>query len=130
MKPHELARILGPRHADLCQRAAPILHYRLIATTSPRWSPPPRRSVLDYGCGEALSADRVAARCAKLYLCDGAPSVREKLVSRFGDEPNIVGAGPRGHEPDRRPLARPHRRQLAPAVPLLRRIARLLRSGG
>ena len=35
--------------------------------------------MLDHGCGEALDAGRVAAACGKLYLCEAAPSVREKL---------------------------------------------------
>jgi SAM-dependent methyltransferase len=50
--------------------------------------------VLDYGCGEALSADRVAARCARLYLCDAAPIVRERLRARFASEPRIAVLAP------------------------------------
>jgi SAM-dependent methyltransferase len=50
--------------------------------------------VLDYGCGEALSADRVAARCSCLYLCDGAPLVRDRLQARFGREPKILVLAP------------------------------------
>jgi len=71
-----------------------ILHYRLIANDIAALIASPSSAVLDYGCGEALSADRVAARCAKLYLCDGAPSVREKLVARFRGEPKIVVLAP------------------------------------
>lgn len=71
-----------------------ILHYRIIANDIAALIPSPSAEVLDYGCGEALSADRVAAKCAKLYLCDGAPSVREKLASRFPGEPKIVVLAP------------------------------------
>lgn len=39
--------------------------------------------VLDFGCGEALSADRMATRSGHLYLCDGAPLVRNRLLARF-----------------------------------------------
>jgi SAM-dependent methyltransferase len=66
-----------------------ILHYRRIAGDIAALVPSPAAQVLDHGCGEALSADRVAARCARLYLCDAAPSVREKLTRRFRSEPKI-----------------------------------------
>ncbi|HTP84860.1 MAG TPA: class I SAM-dependent methyltransferase [Alphaproteobacteria bacterium] len=47
-------------------------------------------SVLDFGCGEALDAARVAARAARLYLYDGAPSVRARLARRFANSPRIA----------------------------------------
>lgn len=71
-----------------------ILHYRLVAADIAALVPSPAAAVLDYGCGEALSADRVAAKCATLYLCDGAPSVRDKLASRFHGNPKIVVLAP------------------------------------
>lgn len=43
-----------------------------------------RMSVLDFGCGEALSADRLAARVGSLTLCDGSQRVRSGLLQRFG----------------------------------------------
>ena len=49
-----------------------------------------RGSVLDYGCGEALFAGRVAERCGALYLSDAAPSVREKLAARHAGDPKIA----------------------------------------
>lgn len=39
--------------------------------------------VLDFGCGDALSAEIVAARCTRLFLCDAAPAVRARLSARF-----------------------------------------------
>lgn len=71
-----------------------LLHYKLIANDIAALIPSPLAKVLDYGCGEALSAERVAAKCAKLYLCDGAPSVRAKLEARFGGEPKIAVLAP------------------------------------
>src|SRR4051812_41257134 len=50
----------------------------------------PGLHVLDFGCGEALSADRVAARCGRLYMYDGAPSVRAHVAERFAKVPNIT----------------------------------------
>lgn len=50
--------------------------------------------VLDHGCGEAQSADRVAAHCARLILTDAAPLVRERLATRFADTQSITIAAP------------------------------------
>ncbi|HTY70250.1 MAG TPA: class I SAM-dependent methyltransferase [Alphaproteobacteria bacterium] len=47
-------------------------------------------SVLDFGCGEALDASRVAARVGRLYLYDGAPSVRARLARRFANNPKVA----------------------------------------
>lgn len=47
-------------------------------------------TVLDFGCGEALDAARVAARVGRLYLYDAAPSVRARLQERFRDTPKIT----------------------------------------
>jgi SAM-dependent methyltransferase len=47
-------------------------------------------SVLDFGCGEALDAARVAARVRRLYLYDGAASVRARLAQRFGSAAKIA----------------------------------------
>jgi len=46
--------------------------------------------VLDFGCGDALEAQRVASRCATLYLFDASPVVRERLSARFADAPGIA----------------------------------------
>ena len=71
-----------------------LLHYRLIAKDVASLVASPDAVVLDYGCGEALSADRVAARCALLYLCDAAPLVRERLQERFRHERRIAVIAP------------------------------------
>lgn len=39
--------------------------------------------VLDFACGEALSAGRVAEACGRLILSEPAPGVRGRLVARF-----------------------------------------------
>jgi SAM-dependent methyltransferase len=43
--------------------------------------------VLDYACGEALHAAKVAEACAKLILAEPAPGVRGRLIARFA--PNM-----------------------------------------
>lgn len=70
------------------------LHYALIARDIGAYIPSPAAAVLDHGSGEALSADRIAARCARLVLCDGAPLVRERLRARFGADPKIAVIAP------------------------------------
>jgi SAM-dependent methyltransferase len=71
-----------------------LLHYHLVAGDIARLILSPDAVVLDYGCGEALSADRVAAKCARLYLCDAAPLVRARLAARFADQPKIAVLAP------------------------------------
>ena len=65
------------------------LHYARIAADLVALIPSPEAAVLDHGSGEALAAERVAARCRRLYLLDAAPLVRERLASRFRDNPRI-----------------------------------------
>jgi SAM-dependent methyltransferase len=71
-----------------------LLHYRLVASDIVALVPSPEAHVLDHGCGEALSAERIAARCGRLYLCDAAPLVRERLAARFGGNPKIEVLAP------------------------------------
>ena len=71
-----------------------LLHYRLLANDIAALLPSPAAAVLDHGSGEALSADRIAAQCRRLYLCDAAPLVRERLAERFRDEPRITVLAP------------------------------------
>lgn len=67
-----------------------LLHYDGIAKDLARLAPEGAPSVLDHGCGEALSADLLAARCGALYLYDAAPNVQDKLRSRFGGNERII----------------------------------------
>ena len=73
---------VNARHFDV--------HYANIADDIIRLSPGRQARVLDYGCGEALHADRIAANCATLYLCEAAPTVRTRLQQRFGKIANIA----------------------------------------
>ena len=75
-----------------------VLHYARIARDIAALIPAADALVLDYGCGEALSADRIAARCRTLYLCDAAPVVRERLRARYADEPRIAVLAPEDME--------------------------------
>jgi SAM-dependent methyltransferase len=46
--------------------------------------------ILDYGCGEALHADLIAAPAAQLTLCEAVSSLRAGLSRRFSGNPRIL----------------------------------------
>jgi SAM-dependent methyltransferase len=76
---------VNARHRDV--------HYRGIADDVSGYVLP-GAAVLDYGCGESLHADRVAAKAGRLILCEAASNVREHLASRFGGVANIEVKSP------------------------------------
>ena len=80
---------VNARHRDV--------HFREIAEDLARYvalARPPGATVLDYGCGEALHADIVAARAGRLLLVEPAPGVRARLAARFGANPRIEVCAP------------------------------------
>jgi SAM-dependent methyltransferase len=78
--PHSI--YVNARHRDL--------HYQRLADDIARHVPGPSAAVLDYGCGEALYADRVAAAAGRLVLAEAGSSVRAKLIQRFAGNPRIT----------------------------------------
>src|SRR5438445_1279683 len=65
------------------------LHFQIIARDIIGYISSPDSVVLDYACGEALSAARVADACAQLYLAEPAPGVRGRLIARFAPNTRI-----------------------------------------
>src|SRR5881227_2207266 len=65
------------------------LHFQLIARDIIGYIPAPGAVVLDYACGEALSAAQVADACGQLYLAEPAPGVRGRLIARFAPNTRI-----------------------------------------
>jgi ubiquinone/menaquinone biosynthesis C-methylase UbiE len=65
------------------------LHFEVIARDIIGYISSPDWVVLDYACGEALSAAKVADACAKLYLAEPAPGVRGRLIARFAPNTRI-----------------------------------------
>jgi ubiquinone/menaquinone biosynthesis C-methylase UbiE len=65
------------------------LHFQLIARDIVGYIGSPDAVVLDYACGEALSAAKVADACGKLYLAEPAPGVRGRLIARFAPNTKI-----------------------------------------
>lgn len=64
-------------------------HFRGIAADIRRHAPE-GGVLLDYGCGEALSAGHVAEPLSRLILCEPAPNVRMMLGGRFAGNPKIA----------------------------------------
>jgi ubiquinone/menaquinone biosynthesis C-methylase UbiE len=65
------------------------LHFQVIARDIIGYISSPDAVVLDYACGEALSASWVAEACGKLYLAEPAPGVRGRLIARFAPNTRI-----------------------------------------
>ncbi|HET7848234.1 MAG TPA: methyltransferase domain-containing protein [Pseudolabrys sp.] len=72
---------VNARHRDV--------HYRTIAQDIARYVPSPDACVLDYGCGEATSADMVADAAGALTLAEAAPNVRASLTQRYAGNAKI-----------------------------------------
>ena len=81
------------RHKDV--------HYRLIAQAIAALVPSGEARVLDYGSGEALHADVVAAAAGELLLCEAAPGLRAGLEKCFAGYSKIRVVAP--HEIARLP---------------------------
>ena len=72
---------VNARHRDV--------HYRRIADDLAKLVPSRRATVLDYGCGEATSADRLAHACGHLTMVEAAPNVLAALKARYGGNGKI-----------------------------------------
>jgi ubiquinone/menaquinone biosynthesis C-methylase UbiE len=72
---------VSKRHRDL--------HFEVIARDIIAYIASPDSVVLDYSCGEALSAAKVADACATLILAEPAPGVRGRLIARFAPNTKI-----------------------------------------
>jgi SAM-dependent methyltransferase len=64
-------------------------HFRRIADDIVPYAPA-GGVMLDYGCGEALEAGRVAETLSRLILCEPAPNVRMMLGARFATNNKIA----------------------------------------
>jgi SAM-dependent methyltransferase len=76
-------------HTIYASRLHRDLHFEVIARDIIGYIPSSEAVVLDYACGEALSARKVADACAKLYLAEPAPGVRGRLIARFAPDTRI-----------------------------------------
>ena len=72
---------VNARHRDV--------HYRTIAQDIRGHVPSATAQVMDYGCGEATSAELVAEASGHLTLVEAAPNVRAALKARYAGNPKI-----------------------------------------
>jgi len=72
---------VNARHRDV--------HYRNIAEDIRGYLPSLDATVLDYGCGEATSANLIAAACGHLTMVEAAPNVRAALTARYANDSKI-----------------------------------------
>jgi SAM-dependent methyltransferase len=72
---------VNARHRDV--------HYRTIAEHIRAYVPSKDATVLDYGCGEATSADLLAAASGHLTMVEAAPNVRAALAARHAGNPKV-----------------------------------------
>jgi SAM-dependent methyltransferase len=77
---------VNDRHRDV--------HYRGIARDIRDHVPSRTATVLDYGCGDALHADEVAAAAGRLILCEAGPQLRAAVGARFSGRANITTIAP------------------------------------
>ena len=76
-------------HTIYASRLHRDLHFQLIARDIIGYISSRDAVVLDYACGEALSAAKVADACGKLILAEPAPGVRGRLIARFAPDTRI-----------------------------------------
>ena len=76
-------------HTIYASRLHRDLHFELVAKDIIGYISSPDAAVLDYACGEALSAAKVAEACGKLILAEPAPGVRGRLIARFAPNTRI-----------------------------------------
>ena len=76
-------------HTIYASRLHRDLHFQLIARDIIGYISSPDAVVLDYACGEALSAAKVAEACGQLILAEPAPGVRGRLIARFAPDTRI-----------------------------------------
>ena len=77
------------KHTIYANKLHRDLHFQIIARDIIGYIVSPETVVLDYSCGEALSANEVAEACGKLILAEPAPGVRGRLTARFASNAKI-----------------------------------------
>src|SRR6476469_7258814 len=70
------------------------VHYRTIAEDICAYVSSSTAAVMDYGCGEATSAQIIADICGHLSLVEAAPNVRAALAARYAGNAKISGLTP------------------------------------
>jgi len=93
MAPRDWIAFWNSKHSIYVNARHHQAHYRRIADDLSRYVPA-GGTVMDYGCGEALAADRTAAAAGRLILAEAAPNVRATLAMRFAGNGKIEVRSP------------------------------------
>ena len=84
--PVEIAREFRPEiFANEHHKLATVMRYSLVGPYLPGLS----GTVLDWGCGDAPEAERIADLGGTVLLYDGAASTRNRLRARYDSHPRI-----------------------------------------
>ena len=87
-------RFWGRAHRIYVNDRHRAVHYQRVADDILSVLPDRADSiVLDYGCGDAFEAVRVADRVQHLYLFDAVPEVVDRVRQRFAGQPRITVIG-------------------------------------
>lgn len=89
MSPSDWIDFWDTKHSIYVSPLHHTVHFRRIAEDIRAYAPQ-GGVMLDYGCGEALSADHVAEPVSRLILCEPAPNVRVMLGARFAGNNKIA----------------------------------------
>lgn len=80
----------GKPHSIYANRRNLEAHFECLARDLARHLPTHRTArILDWGCGDALAAPRLAGGVGTLFLYDGVEPVRERLRERYRTHANI-----------------------------------------
>lgn len=93
MAPADWVEFWDGKHSIYVSPRHQAAHFRRIAEDIRPYAPE-GGVMLDYGCGEALSAALVAERTGRLILCEAAPQVRARLAARFAANDKITVGTP------------------------------------
>jgi len=78
----------GPHSLYVSERHRAV-HYARVADDVFALEPTADARILDFGCGEALEAPRIAARVGRLWLAEAADAPRAALQRRLAGVPKI-----------------------------------------
>jgi len=89
MSSSEWISFWNSKHSIYANARHQTAHFQRIADDIRRYAPV-SGVMLDYGCGEALFADQVAAATSRLILCEPAPNVRTMLAGRLAGNSKVA----------------------------------------
>lgn len=81
-------------HAIYVSQRHKLLHAKIVGGDILALVPGKNAHVMDYGCGEALYAERLASASERLVLVDSGPTIRAQLAARMVGHPSASVLAP------------------------------------